>query len=137
MEQTPIHEASPWLAAASDQGMASGFEADDSQCCTQFTELGDRLAIQPPNPGLTGVAQARPAMPALLALLPLHKNLDRIGTGPDQSIPHPSAETASVSHQVQGFQHTGLASAIIAGNQVQARGGLDGHRIEAAQTGGG
>src|SRR3546814_4846017 len=69
VEQPPVDVAPPRLAAAADQGMAAGLEADRRQRGAQVTQTGDRLPVQTSFPGLSGVAQARLATPAATGFL--------------------------------------------------------------------
>jgi hypothetical protein len=67
------------------------------------------------------VAQPGPADPIVLPFAPLHEHLHGRRTGPDQPVAHAPAKAASPGHQVQGFEQAGLAGAVVAGDQVQAR----------------
>src|SRR3546814_8582536 len=76
--RSPVDVAPPRLAAAADQGMAAGLEADRRQRGAQVTQTGDRLPVQTSFPGLSGVAQARLATPAATGfLIPLGVDLQR------------------------------------------------------------
>src|SRR3546814_1896116 len=58
VEQPPVDVAPPRLAAAADQGMAAGLEADRRQCGAQVAQTGDRLPAPTSYPGLSRLSQA-------------------------------------------------------------------------------
>src|SRR5690606_571151 len=69
VEQPPVDVAPPGFAAAADQGMAPGFEADHGQRGAQVAETGNGLSVQASLPGLSAVAQPGPAAPAATGFL--------------------------------------------------------------------
>src|SRR5690606_7410194 len=134
VEQPPVNVAPPRFAAAADQGVAAGFEADHRQRGAQVAEAGDGLAVQPPLPGLPAVAQAGLAVPAAASfLVPFGVDLQRRRVAGHQAVAHAAAEASAISEQVDGFQNAGLARAVVADQQVQARTGEDGNVGQAAQ----
>ena len=122
VEQTPVHEPPPWLAAASDEGMAARLEGHHSQSRTQFTKLRDGFAIQPSFPVLSRVAQPCAPRTSRDILPPLGEDLDSIASGTNQTITDPAAETTAISQDVQPLQQAGLAGAVVACDEIDARG---------------
>src|SRR5690606_28362170 len=119
----PIHESATVLAPAGDQRMTARLEGDHRKCCAKFAQLGHVLPIQPTGPAIATMAQPGPAGPAGLrvaALLPLDKHFERFPSLADQPVPHPTAETAAVGHEVQGLEHAGLARSVGPEDQVHA-----------------
>src|SRR3546814_8506111 len=115
--------------------MAAGLEADRRQCGAQVARTGDRLPVQTSFPGLSGVAQARLATPAAIGfLIPLGVDFQRRRVAGHQAVAHAAAKAAPVGEQVDGLQDAGLAGAVVADKQVQARAGEEGYLGKAAQT---
>ena len=99
--------------------MTARLEADHRQGRTQVTQLGNGTTIEPAGPVVSRMPQPRLAGTTAAAFLPLHKDLQGRFTAADKAIAYPSAKTAAVRHQVQGFQHAGLAGAVVAGDEIE------------------
>src|SRR5690606_29593708 len=67
-------------------------------------------------------------------LLPLDEDLDRFGSGADQTVADPPPEAASVGHQVQGLEHAALAAAVGTRGQIKAARRRAAATFEAAQV---
>ena len=119
MEQAPIHETATGFAPPGDKRVAARLETDHGERGTKISQLGDILAIQPPCPGLSCVAQARAADPRLTGFPPFDEDLNGLGLRTHQTVPHASTETAPVRHQVQRFEQAGLAGTVIARDQIE------------------
>ncbi|MNV35489.1 hypothetical protein D3C71_1269370 [compost metagenome] len=68
---------------------------------------------------------------AIALLVPFHEDLEGVAALADQPIAHPAAEAPPIGHDVQGFQHAGLAGAVVTGDQVDPRLGRHFHAVEA------
>ena len=133
VEQAPIHESAARFAAASNQSVAAGFEADDRQGGTKIPQLGHVLTIQSTGPRLARVPETRPPDPRMRGFMPLDEDFQRFGLRPNQAIPHTPTKAAAVRHQVQCLQQTGFTGAVVARNQVQSFFGRKRHMIETPQ----
>src|SRR5690606_2703481 len=133
VNQPPVHETAARLRGPHHKGVAAGLEGDHGQRGAQIADLGQRLSVQTTLPGLACMAQARlPHAPT--GLLPFDEHLDGSRARPHQAIPDPTAETASVGHQMQGLQHAALAAAVGAQQKVETRARRERAAFEAAQA---
>jgi hypothetical protein len=135
VEQAPVDQASPRLAAAGDQRMAAGFERHHGKGCAQFAQLRDGLPVQAPFPPLSEVPQSSLARTGRSQFLPFGEDFDRFGAGTDQPVADASAEASPVGQQMQGFEQTGLAGAVVAGDEVDAWSRREFDRFDASYRG--
>src|SRR5690606_12376414 len=68
------------------------------------------------------------------ALIPFQVDLEGLGAQRDQAVPDPAPETPAVGHQVQGFEHAGLARAVAADQEVDSGRRRQFETIEASQV---
>src|SRR5690606_17530117 len=111
VEQAPVEEAPPRLAAAADQGMAARVEGDRRQRRAELAQPGDAGAVQAPVPVLPRMPQAGLAA-AFARFVPFGEDFQAVAAGPDQAVADAPAEAAAVGEQVDGFQQAGLARAV-------------------------
>ena len=136
VEQAPIEEAAAGFTTTADQRMATGLEGHYRQRCAEIAQLRDIFAVQSSLPVLATVAQASLAAVGRVMgtlFVPFHEDFQRFLALAYQSIADPTTEAAPIRHQVEGFQHTGLAGTVVTGQQVQSWLGRQVHRTEATQ----
>ncbi len=147
VEQPPIREAPPHVRRAADQGVATGFKRDHRQGRAQFTQLGDAVAVEAAAPVVPAVPQAGLALApghcdrcsvrcagARGRFVPLDKHLQRGLAGANEPIAHAAAKAPPVGHEVQGFQNAGFSGAVLAGEEVDSRGGPQLNVVERTQV---